>query len=310
MSSVDVETLAEQCREILPLLSARIDGELADNEHARVEEHLEECAFCRLALEEMTEASASYRGVMPLLPPVALEHHVRASIANLVSPEKAYGAELGARTQFVTPGRAWWTHGSAIAAGVLVAVVTLAGMAAWSSRTGDSTQPLGWTRLSAASATFPLQVREATSTERSVKALVPIREGATDAPKVEVGGPASVARDMQAPATPLQRYPGNGATIAKPSVTLAWSSVEDSSGVTYVVQVQTWSPGAQAYLTGVTAKVQVTSYGRAAAGTLERWRVSAVDGAGNQSAYSGWSSYKTTIGSVPRIMVPIVPVLR
>ena len=304
MSSIDVETLAEQCRGILPLLSARIDGELAGDEHARVEEHLESCAFCRLALEEMTEASASLRGVVPLLPPVALGHHVRSGIANLASPEKAYGAELGAHTRVATRGRAWWTHGSAIAAGVLVAVATLAGMAAWSSSAGDSKVSAGSTPPGATKWSFPLRVPDATATEEAIKPIVPVHEHAADKPKADTAGSASAGGDTKAPPTPLQRFPGDGATITKKNVTLTWSSVEDSSGVTYVVEVQTWSPGAQAYLTGVAEKVDSTSYARTSTASTERWRVRAVDGAGNQSAFSGWNTYKiSTVSITPRIMV-------
>jgi RNA polymerase sigma factor (sigma-70 family) len=92
MSSVDIDKLAEECRELLPLLSAYIDDELDPAERAQVEVHLDDCAFCRLALEEMTEASRSYRALLPLLPPAALKDGVWTRIGDLLSPDEAQAA--------------------------------------------------------------------------------------------------------------------------------------------------------------------------------------------------------------------------
>lgn len=83
MSAVDVDKLTEECRTMLPLISAYIDDELSDSERDKVEAHLDDCPLCRLAMEEMTEASASYRGLIPLLPPAGLKIGVLEKLAHM-----------------------------------------------------------------------------------------------------------------------------------------------------------------------------------------------------------------------------------
>jgi len=86
MSSIDIDKLTAECRDMLPLLSAYIDDELNDKKRTQVESHLEQCAFCRLALEEMTESSRSYRAILPLLPPAALGEGLWQRLGDLGQP--------------------------------------------------------------------------------------------------------------------------------------------------------------------------------------------------------------------------------
>jgi RNA polymerase sigma factor (sigma-70 family) len=81
MSHVDVDALAAECQAMLPKLSAYLDGELSPVEQGRVEAHLEECPLCRLALDDMREASKSYRAFVPLLPPPGMLDEVLLRIA-------------------------------------------------------------------------------------------------------------------------------------------------------------------------------------------------------------------------------------
>lgn len=69
MSEVNVEQLPKDCKDMLPMLSAYLDNELGDEQRFGVRNHLGDCAFCRLAMEEMAEASKSYRTFIPLVPP-------------------------------------------------------------------------------------------------------------------------------------------------------------------------------------------------------------------------------------------------
>lgn len=69
MSAVNVEQLPKDCKDMLPRLSAYIDEELTEEEAGQVRTHLDDCPLCRLALEDMTEASKSYRTFIPLMPP-------------------------------------------------------------------------------------------------------------------------------------------------------------------------------------------------------------------------------------------------
>lgn len=87
MSQVDVEKLSKECKKMLPLLSAYIDNELSEEEREEVKQHLDDCPLCHLALEEMTEASKSYRGFIPILPPPDLKANVFAQIRNQIEGE-------------------------------------------------------------------------------------------------------------------------------------------------------------------------------------------------------------------------------
>lgn len=81
MSQVDVDKLTKECKDMLPLLSAYVDNELSEEDREKVEKHLDDCPLCRLALEEMTEASKSYRGIVPLIPPPSLKENVISKIS-------------------------------------------------------------------------------------------------------------------------------------------------------------------------------------------------------------------------------------
>ena len=103
MSQVDVEQLSKECKEMLPLLSAFVDNELSQEEREKVEEHLKDCPLCRLALEEMTEASKSYRGIIPLIPPPNLQANVFARIRSQIegqfkAPESTSGDTPGLKS--------------------------------------------------------------------------------------------------------------------------------------------------------------------------------------------------------------------
>ncbi len=96
MSSVDIDKLTAECQDMLPLLSAYIDDELDEQKRARVESHLEQCAFCRLALEEMTESSRSYRAILPLLPPAGLGKGLWLRLGDGATPTQTASSTLAA----------------------------------------------------------------------------------------------------------------------------------------------------------------------------------------------------------------------
>lgn len=82
MSHVDVDSLCAECQDMLPKLSAYIDDELKPEERAKVEAHLDDCPLCRYALDEMHEASKSYRIFVPLIPPEAMKAEVLWRLSN------------------------------------------------------------------------------------------------------------------------------------------------------------------------------------------------------------------------------------
>lgn len=106
MSSIDTENLVKECRDMLPLLSAYLDEELDASKRARVEEHLEACAFCRLALEEMTEASRSYRALLPLFVPAAFRDSAWANVSGRLVASTSGTADAGGPPRADGPGSA------------------------------------------------------------------------------------------------------------------------------------------------------------------------------------------------------------
>ncbi len=69
MAQVATDKAPPECERIIALLSPYIDGELGDGERAGIDSHLRDCTFCTAALEEMREASRSFRMLIPVVPP-------------------------------------------------------------------------------------------------------------------------------------------------------------------------------------------------------------------------------------------------
>ncbi|MEW6404529.1 MAG: Ig-like domain-containing protein [Chloroflexota bacterium] len=105
--------------------------------------------------------------------------------------------------------------------------------------------------------------------------------------------------DTTPPPVPSHAVPADGLSIAcKASQGLAWLPVDDPSGIArYEVQVQRHSgdnnwqdaPSGQISVSDKTTTVPVEC------GWYYRWRVRAVDGAGNASGWSGWSQFSITL---------------
>ncbi len=109
MSQVDVEKLTKECKKMLPLLSAYIDNELSVEKRKKVDRHLKDCPLCRLALEEMTEASESYRGLIPLIPPINIKNNILSKVKDFnkttsLSTEKTLVDKSMETTQKISSG--------------------------------------------------------------------------------------------------------------------------------------------------------------------------------------------------------------
>ena len=106
-------------------------------------------------------------------------------------------------------------------------------------------------------------------------------------------------QDTTPPPAPVPAVPANGLTIScKASQSLVWLPVDDPSGIAeYRVEVQRHSgdnnwqaaPGGSISLADKTTSVPVEC------GWYYRWRVRAVDGAGNVGGWSGWSQFAITL---------------
>lgn len=298
MSSIDVDTLTAECQAMLPLLSAYIDKELASEKLGDVEAHVADCAFCRLALDEMTEASRSYRALVPLLPPLALKEGVWGGLADILSPEEAYGQEgtTGAETAEPADGalrartlRTRRVRRSLTVGASVVAFVLLLGAGALLLPDVPPAEDAGVPNLE-----LPItgpgaagKVPTGTAT-----ALVP---GAADT--------REPTADTVAPDTPRQVSPAHG-TVVKSGVTLtlSWEPVDDPSGVTYSVEVQQFDATSKSYrpLRTVTG-IEGTTLAQTTGSNFQRWRVWAVDGAGNASASSDWWAYGMAIYLLPPV---------
>lgn len=105
--------------------------------------------------------------------------------------------------------------------------------------------------------------------------------------------------DTTPPPAPTPVVPSNGLAIAcKASQTLAWMPVSDPGGIReYQIQVQR-QPGDNNWqgviaLPGIHDKQTTINV---ECGWYYRWRVRAVDGAGNVGAWSGWYLFSITLG--------------
>jgi RNA polymerase sigma-70 factor (ECF subfamily) len=135
MAHIKYEGEGELCQDISMLLSAYIDDELDEESHYLVEEHLEDCPLCRLSLEEMEEASVSYRSLIPLAP-IALAH--AGLLARLFSffarllPGMAKAEQLVPGVKLLSKGAevGYVTFRAAVAAATAVVLVSGAGGAA------------------------------------------------------------------------------------------------------------------------------------------------------------------------------------
>lgn len=83
MAHVQTDQMAPECEEIISLLSPYIDNELSDDEIGRVDTHLGDCTFCTAALEEMKEASRSFRMLIPIIPPADMAQAFTGRLADL-----------------------------------------------------------------------------------------------------------------------------------------------------------------------------------------------------------------------------------
>jgi len=112
--------------------------------------------------------------------------------------------------------------------------------------------------------------------------------------------------DTTAPVAPALSSPSNGARTNNSTPTFSWSSVTDPSGVTYSIQVSTSNTFATTVVdvSGLASTTYTPSV-PLADGTYY-WRVRAVDGAGNNSAWSAVRNLiiDVTVPSVPTMLSP------
>ena len=97
--------------------------------------------------------------------------------------------------------------------------------------------------------------------------------------------------DTTPPPTPGQEAPADGAVVDASRVFLRWSKVEDDGALTYAFEIQDRRANGSWGNTQVIRDLKETRYSARVLTVRRRWRVWAVDEAGNESAKSGWRVY-------------------
>jgi len=118
--------------------------------------------------------------------------------------------------------------------------------------------------------------------------------------KVDVTGTCEAPADTTAPPVPTLMVPANGLSIAcKPSQTLTWLPVTDPSGIgQYQVLVErssdnvNWGAAPGSPIEGLSDKTTTVN---TECGWYYRWRVRAIDTAGNASGWSNWFYFSITL---------------
>jgi len=98
--------------------------------------------------------------------------------------------------------------------------------------------------------------------------------------------------DTTPPPKPKQLSPANGAVINAARVYLRWSKVKDDEGsVTYSFEIQNRRSNGTYGSAQVIKGLKATSYSARVLSVRRRWRVWAVDEAGNLGSKSAWRTY-------------------
>ncbi|MHB8896110.1 MAG: zf-HC2 domain-containing protein, partial [Candidatus Geothermincolia bacterium] len=97
LQEIDAGRLEPECRDLIPLMSAVLDGEATDSEKEIVQEHLRTCPACRACMDDLAGASTTLRSMVPLLPALALK-------TALVAKATAVGFATGAAVVSVGVG--------------------------------------------------------------------------------------------------------------------------------------------------------------------------------------------------------------
>lgn len=102
---------------------------------------------------------------------------------------------------------------------------------------------------------------------------------------------ATVSADEEPPPTPKQLSPSDGAQVNATRVYLRWTEVDDEGPVTYAFEIQDRLPNGTWGNTQVIRDLKDNSYSARVLAVRRRWRVWAVDEAGNESPKSSWRHY-------------------
>jgi RNA polymerase sigma-70 factor (ECF subfamily) len=104
MAQLQTDQIPPDCEEIISLLSPYIDNELTEDQAVLVDGHLQDCTFCAAALEEMREASRSFRMLIPVIPPADMAQAFTGRLDSLAGQASPSGGAAGSTQPFQAPG--------------------------------------------------------------------------------------------------------------------------------------------------------------------------------------------------------------
>lgn len=116
MLQVTQEPASAECEAMLPLVSSWLDGETSKKQEQALQKHMSDCPFCKLASEQMVEASGSYHAFIPLAVPLAVKAGImaKAGLAGVVPTSLAAGVAGSTGAAAASAG----TAGSALSTGM------------------------------------------------------------------------------------------------------------------------------------------------------------------------------------------------
>lgn len=134
----------------------------------------------------------------------------------------------------------------------------------------------------------------ATSTAETTSSTAVTPPASTTAPSATAAQPPAASTpepDTTPPKTPHVTFPADNYWLSPDDmkVEIRWDAVHDASGVRYVLEFSEWLGGGAGWTTAKrTSPVKRLYYDREVASFKERYRLIAIDGAGNESAPTAW----------------------
>lgn len=219
---VDRSKLPAECQELLPLLSAHLDGQLKGPKLERTLGHVEGCEACQAALADMREASRRYRAVVP-------------PIVGVVALKDRLDDALGATGYWSQPARTGLgvraaLHGRTLVVASVIGLAALGGLGGGLALvlSGSGTAPA--TSETAVAATAPAVTSGPAETSEQIAATAPVTTAASvDDPQEETAAIAATGSEAPA-ATTAKAEPETGTTTEAETETA--TTAPESTGQT------------------------------------------------------------------------------
>lgn len=274
MAQVSTDQCPSGCEEVIAMLSPYIDGELTAAANEKVEAHLEDCTFCLAALEEMKEASRSFRMFLPVVPPPGVAQAFTGWLAELTgsgagdpTQESPQGRGGGSGLSRLLGSKAIW-----IAAGVAVVMLATASVLAWGALGGQESAPPAFQDTGTDAAITGPGSRTDTNSVRSTPAVIDTTEQTgTETMTMTTPTTTTDSSGNYAPVKVMSGYASPEQVFERQPVSFVAVIKGGASSVTVDLVPQSGGPNVS------------VSLARTASGTAETW--SAAGTAGTSGTY-------------------------